>query len=164
MKTSHVVAVAAAAVLSAAIPALAEASSTTTASATATAAVAKSWGPYYASAHRAKAAGKLRVDVADPSAVIPNGPATVSGKITDSTKNRSCGVAVFRITYLKADGTLPFKHRSYWACGYHKTKAFHFSDGKVYELELKVCSEGRKSAPSITCLYGGTWKVLWVGR
>jgi hypothetical protein len=166
VKSSRVlVAAAVVALSSTAVPAFAAGSSAAHGTATPRAASVKpAWGPYYSPGHRARAAGRLHVDVRDPKAVIPVGTGTVSGTISDRSRARACGVAVFRITYLKADGTLPFKQRNYWSCAYNKQKAFHFSDRNVFEVELKVCSEGRASSPSAQCVYGGSWKILYVGR
>jgi hypothetical protein len=157
-------AVVAAALASTALPALAvTSSSAATSGAPGAVSVRAGWGPYFAPGGKAKAVGKLRITGVDRHAVIPVGTATVSGKVSDLSPGSSCGLAVFRITYQKADGSLPFKHRAYWACK-GKVRNFRFTDRKVNEVELKVCGEGRAAKPSATCLYAGAWKILYVGR
>ncbi|MCT9934836.1 hypothetical protein N5079_31985 [Planotetraspora sp. A-T 1434] len=148
-------------------PAAAQAATGTpdSASAASSASAPKLWGPYYAPAKKAKASGKISVTGLDTSAIPAVGTAYISGKVTDYTKSTAtCGWAVFRITYRKPDGNLPFTHKSYLACGTTKPTSFSFSYKNVYEVELKVCSEGKAAKPSLNCLYAGTWKVLYVSH
>jgi hypothetical protein len=119
------------------------------------------WG-YYASGRKAKALGSLTATPKDD----PSKPAdlvTVTGSVTDRTSSSStCGWAVFRISAEAANGEVSLKHRSFRTCSYGKPLKFAFSYKNVYEVELKVCAEVKASKPSLTCLYAGTWKSLYV--
>jgi hypothetical protein len=75
---------------------------------------------------------------------------------------RKHGVNFFRISAEAANGEVSLKHRSFRTCSYGKPLKFAFSYKNVYEVELKVCAEVKASKPSLTCLYAGTWKSLYV--
>ncbi|MEU5868499.1 MULTISPECIES: hypothetical protein [unclassified Nonomuraea] len=128
------------------------------------AASAASWGPYYAPGHAAKATGSLSATGEDHADLPTADAVRISGKLTDQTrKDSACGWAVFRITY--RDGSnLPFKERSVRNCSYGSAKRFSFEYRDVYQVELKVCAEGRGSKPSLNCLYAGTWKTLYLSK
>ncbi|GGT35014.1 hypothetical protein ACIBIZ_49560 [Nonomuraea spiralis] len=128
------------------------------------AASAASWGPYYAPGQAAKAVGSLTATGEDHADLPTAGSVRITGKLTDRTrKDSACGWAVFRITY--RDGSnLPFKERSVRNCSFGSTKKFSFESHDVYQVELKVCAEGRGSKPSLNCLYAGTWKVLYLSK
>ncbi|ETK34650.1 hypothetical protein [Microbispora sp. ATCC PTA-5024] len=160
MTTARVLAgIAVAAALVTIAPAAAQASAGSPAAASA---APKSWGPAYAPGKAAKASGTIAVT--GLSGTIPAvGTAHVTGKVYDRTKGSSCGWAVFRVTYRKADGNLPFIHKAYRTCNATKPKSFSFTYPNTYEVELKVCSEAT-SKPSLNCLYAGTWKVLYVSH
>ncbi|MEW9527485.1 hypothetical protein [Microbispora sp. NPDC049125] len=129
----------------------------------ASASATRLWGPYYAPGKKAKASGTIKVTNLNTSSIPVVGTALVTGKVRDYTKSSSvCGWAVFRVTYRKSDGSLPFTHKSYRTCGVTTPKSISFSFPHTYEVELKVCSEHKAAKPSLVCLYGGTWKVLYV--
>jgi hypothetical protein len=126
---------------------------------------ASQWGAYYAPGHRAKAAGSLSATGEDHADIPTADTVKISGKVTDLTrKSSSCGWAVFRITYRDGSGNLPFKHRSVIDCSYGTPKYFSFDSHDVYQVELKVCSEGKATKPSLNCLYAGTWKVIYLSN
>ncbi|MER5325870.1 hypothetical protein [Streptosporangium roseum] len=147
------------------IPAGAQAVTGAPASATAQrqAASWKLWGPHSAPGKKATAQGRLRAIGIDPDLVQPVGTVQVRGKVTDRTLDDSgCAWAVFRITYRTGDGNLPFTHRSFRDCTASTPKSFRFSHRDVYQVELKVCSHRKATKPTLNCLYGGTWKVLYL--
>lgn len=134
------------------------------AQAAATTQAAASWGPRYAPGKQAKAVGSLTAKGEDH-AVLPTADTVkVTGKLYDlAASPKVCGWAVFRITY--RDGNqLPFKHRNIRDCTYRSAKRFSFTDRDVYQVELKVCAEGKRAKPSLTCLYAGTWKTLYLSN
>ncbi|NUR87468.1 MAG: hypothetical protein HOY71_25590 [Nonomuraea sp.] len=122
------------------------------------------WGPYYAPGHAAKATGSLTATGEDHADLPTADSVKISGKLLDRTrKDSACGWAVFRITY--RDGSnLPFKERSVRHCSYNSAKRFSFEYHDVYQVELKVCAEGKGSKPSLNCLYAGTWKTLYLSK
>lgn len=147
------------------IPAAAQAVTGAPASATAQGPAAswKSWGPHSAPGKKATAQGRLRAIGIDPDLVQPVGTVQVSGKVTDRTPDDSgCAWAVFRITYRTGDGNLPFTHKYFRNCTASASKSFTFSHRNVYQVELKVCSHGKARKPTLNCLYGGTWKLLYL--
>ncbi|MGW0808747.1 hypothetical protein [Nonomuraea sp. NPDC002799] len=126
---------------------------------------AAGWGPYYAPHHGAKAVGKLSATGEDHADLPTADVVKISGKVYDQTrKSATCGWAVFRITYRDTKNNLPFKHRSVRDCSYRTAKRFSFEYHDVYQVELKVCSEGKAAKPSLNCLYAGTWKVLYLAK
>jgi hypothetical protein len=153
----------AAAILSIA-PAAAQAA-TVPSDAVSAAETARTWGPYYATGNRAKTAGSLVASGEDHADIPTADTVRISGKLYDQTRNRStCGWAVFRITYKANGNNLPFKHRSIRDCSYRTAKPYAFSYHDVYQVELKVCAEGKGTKPSLTCLYAGTWKTLYLSK
>ncbi|WP_067184912.1 hypothetical protein [Microtetraspora niveoalba] len=129
------------------------------------AAPAAPWGPYSAPGGKAKAVGTLQADGEDHADIPTADVVRISGKVYDQTRSSStCGWAVFRITYRDADGGLPFTHRSFRDCSYGTPLPFSFTRRDVYQVELKVCAEGRASKPSLTCLYAGTWKTIYLSK
>ncbi|GGO60952.1 hypothetical protein [Nonomuraea cavernae] len=118
------------------------------------------WGPRYAPGKRAVAKGTLTSSQLNKQTIPNISTVKVKGKVTDLTRGGGCGWAVFRVTYLKSDGSVPFKHRSYLDCSYGTPKPFSFTDRNVALVELKVCNERRAGKPSDICLYAGTWKTL----
>ncbi|GHH64986.1 hypothetical protein GCM10017673_08580 [Streptosporangium violaceochromogenes] len=158
-----------AALLLAAAPAAAQAATgASDAAATAPAAGAAGtthWGPFTAPGRGARAAGSLTASGEDHADIPAAKTVRISGKLHDRTSAGAvCGWAVFRVTYRTADGNLPFKHHSVRSCSYGTPKSFTFTRHDVYQVELKVCSEGRAAKPSLTCLYAGSWKVLYLSR
>ncbi|MFC4116847.1 hypothetical protein [Nonomuraea zeae] len=126
---------------------------------------AKAWGPYYAPGHAARAAGTLTATGEDHADIPAASVLKVSGKVYDQTrKSATCGWAVFRITYRDAKNNLPFKHHSVRDCTYRTAKRFSFEHHDVYQVELKVCAGGKTAKPSLTCLYAGTWKTLYLSK
>lgn len=115
----------------------------------------------YSSGKKARSKGTLSASAVTTDTIPPVATVKVSGKTYDYTKNATCGYSVFRVTYLKADGSLPFKHRTFRNCSYNTGKSFTFTDKRVYLVELKVCSEAKHTNPSINCLYAGAWKILY---
>ncbi|MEU4575720.1 hypothetical protein ACBI99_43355 [Nonomuraea sp. ATR24] len=124
---------------------------------------AGSWGPYQAPGKRAVAAGTLTATGEDHADLPTADAVRISGTVRDNTRGAACGWAVFRITY-RSGGELPFRHR--WArdCSYRTPKHFTISHGDVYQVELKVCAEPKAAKPSLTCLYAGTWKTLYLSK
>ncbi|GIH26501.1 hypothetical protein Aph01nite_48110 [Acrocarpospora phusangensis] len=120
----------------------------------------KNWDRY-APGKRAYAKGSLLATNLVKDSIPPYATVKVTGKAYDLTKGGTCGYAVFRITYLKADGSSPFKHRTVRDCTYKSAKSFTFTDKRVALVELKVCSEAKHSKPSLNCLYAQAWKVLY---
>ncbi|GAA4219721.1 hypothetical protein FHR32_000459 [Streptosporangium album] len=128
-----------------------------------TAAKTTQWGPTYSPGRKAKALGSLTASDEDHEDIPAAGTVRISGRLHDLTrKGTACGWAVFRVTYRTPDGNLPFRHRSVSTCSYGTSKPFAFAYHDVYEVELKVCAEPKAAKPSLTCLYAGTWKVLYV--
>ncbi|MDA0633682.1 hypothetical protein OUY22_09655 [Nonomuraea sp. MCN248] len=132
--------------------------------ATATAEASSPWGPRYAPGQKAKAVGTLTATGEDHADLPTADSVKITGKVYDyAASSKVCGWAVFRITY--RDGNqLPFKHRSVRDCTYRTAKKFAFTDHDVYQVELKVCAEGKRSRPSDVCLYAGTWKTLYLSK
>ncbi|MCC5581985.1 hypothetical protein IMZ11_40925 [Microtetraspora sp. AC03309] len=129
------------------------------------AASATSWGPYYAPGSKAKAVGTLDARGEDHADIPTADIVKISGKVYDLTRSSStCGWAVFRITYRDAGGNLPFTHRSFRDCSYGTPLKFSFTRSDVYQVELKVCAEGKAAKPSLNCLYAGTWKTLYLSK
>lgn len=130
------------------------------------AAAATPWGPSYAPGHAAKALGTLTASGEDHADIPAADTVTITGKLTDSTRATStCGWAVFRITYRDSSNNLPFKHHIVRDCSYGTPKRFSFSHHDVYQVELKVCAQpSGATRPSDTCLYAGTWKVLYLSK
>ncbi|GAA0975119.1 hypothetical protein GCM10009555_032440 [Acrocarpospora macrocephala] len=120
----------------------------------------KSWDRY-SPGKKAYAKGTLLATNLNKETIPPLATVKVTGKAYDLTKSSTCGYAVFRITYMKADGSLPFKHRTIRDCTYKSAKSFTFTDKRVYLVELKVCSEAKHSKPSLNCLYEQAWKILY---
>ncbi len=130
-----------------------------------TAAAAAQWGPYDSPGHGARALGSLTASGEDHGVIPAAATARISGKLHDLTaKGSTCGWAVFRITYRTKDGNLPFKHHSVRNCTYGTPKPFTFAYHDVYQVEVKVCSEGKAAKPSLNCLYGGAWKVIYLSK
>ncbi|MEU9890742.1 hypothetical protein AB0M95_10260 [Sphaerisporangium sp. NPDC051017] len=127
-------------------------------------AFANNWGAYYAPGKRAKALGSLSFTGEDHEVIPTADTVKISGKVYDLSRSSACGWAVFRITYRDDTGNLPFKHRSILDCSYGSPKSFSFTSHDVYQVELKVCSEGKASKPSLNCLYAGTWKTLYLSK
>jgi len=125
---------------------------------------AASWGPYYAPGKKAKATGFLTAKGEAHDAPPTADAVKITGKLHDRTLSPAkCGWAVFRITY--RDGNqLPFKHHYVRDCTYRTPKSFSFTYHDVYQVELKVCAEGKAAKPSLVCLYAGTWKTLYLSK
>jgi hypothetical protein len=146
-------------------PLAANAGTTDTADSSATvsaqAGATQKWGAYYAPSRKAKAYGTLwAAPKDDPSK--PTSLVKVRGKIVDRTRTGSgCGWAVFRVSY-GSGNNVPNTLRTFTTCKYNKAKKFAFDFKKVYQVELKVCSEPKAAKPSLNCLYSGTWKSLYV--
>jgi hypothetical protein len=145
------------------VPATANAATGPSATATASAAQAqapKTWGVYYAPGRGAKAYGKLSAapkdGLGDPTPLVK-----VTGTIVDLKRSRSCGWALFRISYDDGKHNVPFTRRTFISCAYGKAKKFAFQFKNVYFVEFKVCAEPRAKEPSLNCLYGGSWKSLY---
>ncbi|NUW32388.1 hypothetical protein HTZ77_13245 [Nonomuraea sp. SMC257] len=130
------------------------------------AAAATSWGPYYAPGHAAKAAGTLAASGEDHADIPAADVVKIAGTVQDNTRSTAtCGWAVFRVTYRDSSNNLPFMHHSFRDCSYGGPKRFSFSHHDVYQVELKVCAQPRSATkPSDTCLYAGTWKVLYLSK
>ncbi|MEU0520700.1 hypothetical protein [Streptosporangium sp. NPDC006007] len=154
-----------AALIALAAPVAAQAATGAPDAATTAAASATRWGPYDAPGHKARALGSLKVSGEDHRDIPAAATARISGRLHDLTgKGSTCGWAVFRVTYRSPDGNLPFKHHSVRNCSYGTPKPFTFAYHDVYQVELKVCAEGRAAKPSLNCLYAGSWKILYLSR
>ncbi|MEV4799687.1 hypothetical protein AB0K18_06685 [Nonomuraea sp. NPDC049421] len=127
------------------------------------AAPAKSWGTYYAPRRAAKAWGTLTATGEDHADLPTADSVRITGKVHDNTRRSSCGWAVFRITY-RSGNQLPFRERWVRDCSYGSPKHFSLRYRDVYQVELKVCSEPKAKKPSLTCLYAGTWKTLYLSK
>jgi len=147
-------------------PATANAATGPSATATDTASAAhaqapKEWGVYYAPGRGAKAYGKLSAApkdrLSDPTPLVK-----VTGTVVDLKRSRSsCGWAIFNISYDDGKNNVPSTKRYFINCAFGKAKKFAFQFKNVYLVEVKVCSEPRAKEPSLTCLYGGSWKNLY---
>ncbi|MGN9788427.1 hypothetical protein ACTMTF_43935 [Nonomuraea sp. ZG12] len=126
---------------------------------------ARAWGPYYAPGNQARTAGSLVASGEDHADIPTADTVKISGKLYDQTRRTStCGWAVFRITYKAPGNNLPHKHRSIRDCSYRTPASYSFSSHDVYQVELKVCAEGKGTKPSLNCLYAGTWKTLYLSK
>ncbi|MBF8190192.1 hypothetical protein ITP53_31595 [Nonomuraea sp. K274] len=131
----------------------------------ATISAATTWGPHYAPGRAAKAVGSLTATGEDHDVIPTADVVRVSGKVYDHARRSGiCGWAVFRVTYRDATGNLPFRHHSVRDCSYRTAKEFSFKYRDVYQVDLKVCAAGRTAKPSPTCLYAGTWKILYLSK
>lgn len=132
------------------------------AAAPAEAAAPVKWGPYVTADGKAKVLGTLiatpKAELADPADKV-----TVSGKLYDNTRAaNTCGWVVFRFGYLNAKNEITVRTVPVRNCTYGKPAKFEISRKKVYEVEVKVCAQPKKAtAPSLTCLYAGSWKSLY---
>ncbi|MFE3450538.1 hypothetical protein ACFXJ8_16560 [Nonomuraea sp. NPDC059194] len=140
---------------------LTAAASATAASAAASTDSPTTWGPLRAQGDRAVTGGTLTVVARDKSTNPMTATVHVKGKITDLTNSKGCGWTVFRISYLKSDGSVPSKHRYYLDCSKGTPKKFAFTDHRVVLVEVKVCNEGKAKEPSLNCYYAGSWKNLY---
>ncbi|MCF6470877.1 hypothetical protein FAF44_21125 [Nonomuraea sp. MG754425] len=129
----------------------------------ATAGSARAWGPYSAPGKAAQASGTLTATGEDHGDLPTADLVRVSGKLSDNTRGPACGWAVFRVTY-RSGSNLPFREHPVRHCSNRKPKSFSFKYRDVYQVELKVCSERKAAKPSLTCLYAGTWKTLYLSK
>ncbi|TDD03282.1 hypothetical protein E1292_21555 [Nonomuraea deserti] len=149
-----------------AMAAMPAAAATADSSAASTAVAApQPWGPYHSpGGRRAKAAGTVTATGEDHE-VIPSAAAlTVSGIVTDLARTRSrCGWVVFGIATVNAAGNrVAWKRHHVRTCAYRTPKRFSFTYHRVFQVELKVCSERRGSEPSIQCTAGNpAWKNIY---
>ncbi|MFG3437434.1 hypothetical protein ACGF0J_09340 [Nonomuraea sp. NPDC047897] len=118
------------------------------------------WGPHHAPGGKATATGRLSAGVLDTRTTPPVATIRVTGTLRDRTRGPSCALAVFRITHLAGDGSLPFTHKTIRTCSSRTAHRFTFTRARVFLVELKVCAETGRT-PSDTCLYAGTWKSLY---
>lgn len=129
------------------------------------AAAPKTWGPYYSpGAKRARVLGTVTA-TGENHAVIPSAATLkVSGKVADLTRSATCGWAVFGIATVNAAGNkVSWTRRHVRTCAYRTPKTFSFTYRRVYQVELKVCAEGRAAAPSIQCTAGNpAWKTIYL--
>lgn len=129
---------------------------------TALAAPVKSWGPYSAPGGGARASGTIKATGEDHEVLPTADSVRITGRITDRTRSRkSCGWAVFRITYRKGNN-LPFYERVVRDCSYGSPLRFTRVYSDVYQVDLKVCSEPYAAKPSLVCLSAGSWKILYI--
>lgn len=122
-----------------------------------------SWGPYYAPGKAAKTFGTLTATGEDHADLPTADTVRITGKLYDQTRRSSCGWAVFRITY-RVGNNLPHRLHSVRDCTYRDAKLYRFTYRDVYQVELKVCSEGKAPRPSLVCQYAGTWKTLYLSK
>ncbi|MGI5290578.1 hypothetical protein ACQEVF_45655 [Nonomuraea polychroma] len=124
------------------------------------------WGPYYSpGAKHARALGTITATGEDREVIPSAATLTVSGKVSDLARSsRTCGWAVFGIATVNAAGTrVTWKRHHVRSCTYRTPKTFSFTYHRVYQVELKVCAEGRAAKPSIQCTAGNpAWKTLYI--
>ncbi|MEO3884449.1 hypothetical protein [Nonomuraea sp. B5E05] len=155
---------AAALLATAAVPAAAEATAESSAARTAVAAP-QFWGPYHSpGGRRARAAGTVTATGEDHEVIPSAATLTVSGTVTDLARARSrCGWVVFGIATVNTAGNqVTWKRHHVRTCAYRTSKRFSFTYRRVYQVEVKVCSARRGSAPSIQCTAGNpAWKNIY---
>ncbi|MGP3959173.1 hypothetical protein ACTWPT_24515 [Nonomuraea sp. 3N208] len=123
------------------------------------------WGPYYSpGAKRAKALGRITATGEDHEVIPSAATLTVSGKVSDLTRASTCGWAVFGIATVNSAGNkVSWKRHHVRTCAYRTPKTFSFTYHRVYQVELKVCAEGRAAEPSIQCTAGNpAWKTIYI--
>lgn len=121
------------------------------------------WGPYFAGS-KAKTLGLLTV-IGEDHDILPTADTVrFAGEVYDLTAAKKiCGWAVFRISsFVKGKPVL--KTHSVVDCTHGTPKRFAFQYHDVYQVELKVCAEPKQKQPSLTCLYAGTWKTLYLSK
>lgn len=125
---------------------------------------ALAWGPYFTpAARRAKTLGAI-TPIGENHETLPSAATlTVSGTISDLTRGSACGWAVFGIATINAAGTrVAWRHHPVRTCTFRAAKKFSFTYHRVYQVDLKVCSERRASKPSIQCTAGNpAWRTLY---
>ncbi|MEV0313666.1 hypothetical protein [Nonomuraea fuscirosea] len=128
------------------------------------AAPALAWGPYFTpAARRAKTLGTI-TPIGENHETLPSAATlTVSGTVSDLTRGSACGWAVFGIATINAAGTrVAWTHHPVRTCTFRTAKKFSFTYHRVYQVDLKVCSERRASKPSIQCTAGNpAWRTLY---
>ncbi|MEV0614633.1 hypothetical protein AB0I81_14990 [Nonomuraea sp. NPDC050404] len=127
------------------------------------AAASAAWGPVHAPGRGATASGALTVTGEDHADLPTADRVRIWGKVTDNTRGAKCGWAVFRITY-RSGNNLPNRNHAVRDCSYRTPKHFSVKHRDVYQVELKVCAEGKAAKPSLNCLYAGTWKTLYLSK
>ncbi|WP_084957050.1 hypothetical protein [Thermoactinospora rubra] len=119
------------------------------------------WGPYRASGGAAVVKGTLKA-VGEDHEVMPTADTvTIKGVLADRTKSdKKCGWVLMEFA-IKVGKNYEFKQRQVRNCSYDKPKKFTFVYHDVYQVGLKVCAEPKASAPSASCRYGGSWKIIY---
>ncbi|MGI5286099.1 hypothetical protein ACQEVF_22560 [Nonomuraea polychroma] len=123
------------------------------------------WGPYYSpGAKRAKALGRITATGEDHKVIPSAATLTVSGQVSDLTRTSTCGWAVFGIATVNSAGNkVSWKQHHVRTCAYRTPKTFSFTRHRVYQVDLKVCAEGRAPKPSIQCTAGNpAWKTIYI--
>ncbi|MGI5284366.1 hypothetical protein ACQEVF_13625 [Nonomuraea polychroma] len=124
------------------------------------------WGPYYSpGARQAKALGTITATGENHADIPSAATITVSGKVSDLTRSRAtCGWAVLNIATVNTAGNkVTWKQHHVRTCAYRTPKTFSFTDHRVYQVDLKVCVEGRAAEPSIQCTAGNpAWKTIYL--
>ncbi|MEV5898008.1 hypothetical protein [Nonomuraea fuscirosea] len=147
-----------------AAPSLSATATTHSSPTTHAAAPASIWGPYYSpGGKRARASGTI-TPIGENHETLPSAATlTVSGTVSDLTRGSACGWAVFGIATINAAGTrVDWTHHPVRTCVFHAAKKFSFTYHRVYQVDLKVCSERRASKPSIQCTAGNpAWRTLY---
>ncbi|MGP3937448.1 hypothetical protein [Nonomuraea sp. KM88] len=162
---SHVViGITAALLAAAALPATAQAATRSSQAGQFTAAP-QSWGPYYSpGGKRAQASGTVTATGEDHEVIPSAATLTVSGTVSDLSRSSStCGWVVFGIATVNTAGNrVTWKRQHERSCAYRTPKRFSFTYHRVYQVELKVCAEGRGRWPSIQCTAGNpAWKDIY---
>ncbi|WP_327091523.1 hypothetical protein OIE66_13020 [Nonomuraea sp. NBC_01738] len=122
---------------------------------------ATGWGPYHAPGKLAKAAGTLKITGEDHADLPVARTATVKGYVTDLARPKgACGWLVLQFAVRKGSNFV-YKQHPVRDCSYRSKKSFTATYHDVYQVELKVCAGRRTAKPSIECLAGGTWKILY---
>ncbi|MFC7108922.1 hypothetical protein ACFQQB_56120 [Nonomuraea rubra] len=83
--------------------------------------------------------------------------------MSDLTRGSACGWAVFGIATINAAGTrVAWTHHPVRTCAFRAARKFSFTYHRVYQVDLKVCSERRAGKPSIQCTAGNpAWRTLY---
>ncbi|MGP3963454.1 hypothetical protein ACTWPT_46495 [Nonomuraea sp. 3N208] len=123
------------------------------------------WGPHYSpGGKRAKASGTVTATGEDHEVIPSAATLTVSGTISDLSRAKAtCGWVVFGIATVNTAGNrITWKRHHERTCTYRTPKRFSFTYHRVYQVELKVCAEGRGRQPSIQCTAGNpAWKDIY---
>ncbi|MFI6485821.1 hypothetical protein ACIBH1_48510 [Nonomuraea sp. NPDC050663] len=119
------------------------------------------WGPYQTPGGKAKVHGTY-IAVGEDHDVLPTADTlTVKGKLTDYARSPgTCAWVMWQFAIRKGNQFV-IKEKNLRDCSYGTAKKFTLVYKDVYQAELKVCSEAKAAAPSASCRYSGTWKIIY---